>query len=559
MQLNIKQKLFGVGIVSVLALVILSVISEYTDTQVGNAIQENDLRLAQLTNVNSMRAATTETMLATMDAIIEKNEGAILPQRLKTIQTDLILMKTNAARLMADKNDAKAYALGLRLDQKIKLLQNSILVDLKALIERRAPDSAFDPVIKSLEIDGDGMIEELKVFANQIRKVSDRATENMHKIQERSQTILLVASGGFIAVLIVLLSLIGRSIARPILQMTTAMKELAAGNTSIDIPAVGRSDEIGQMAHTVQVFRDNMVKTEQMEAEQREAHEARERRARAIEKMTKEFDHTVSTMLDTVSSASTQMQSTAQSLNATAEKTSKQAINVASAAEEASANVQTVASAAEELSSSIDEISRQVAQSTQVAGAAVMEVEGANAKVQGLADAAQKIGEVVALITDIADQTNLLALNATIEAARAGEAGKGFAVVASEVKNLANQTAKATEEISTQIGGIQGATQEAVSAIGAIGGIITQINEISSTIAAAVEEQGAATQEIARNVEEASTGTDEVSNNIGQVTQAANDTGASSNEVLSAASELSRQAETLRAEVDKFLHNIRNA
>ncbi len=270
-----------------------------------------------------------------------------------------------------------------------------------------------------------------------------------------------------------------------------------------------------------------------------------------------DFETNMKKVVDTVASAATELQSTAQGMEATASSTSQQATTVAAAAEEASANVQTVASAAEELSSSISEISRQVAQSTQIASTAVVEVDGANQKVQGLAEAAQKIGEVVALITDIADQTNLLALNATIEAARAGEAGKGFAVVASEVKNLANQTAKATEEISAQIGGIQGATQDAVTAIGSIGGIINQMNEIASTIAAAVEEQGAATQEIARNVEQAATGTTDVTTNIVQVTEAASETGSSAHDVLGAAGELSKQAEVLGSEMGNFVVEMR--
>ena len=270
-----------------------------------------------------------------------------------------------------------------------------------------------------------------------------------------------------------------------------------------------------------------------------------------------DFERNMKQVVDTVASAATELQSTAKGMETTAHATSQQATTVAAAAEEASSNVQTVASAAEELSSSISEISRQVAQSTQIAGAAVAEVDSANEKVQGLAEAAQKIGEVVALITDIADQTNLLALNATIEAARAGEAGKGFAVVASEVKNLANATAKATEEISTQIGGIQSATEDAVSAIGSIGGTIAQMNEIAAAIAAAVEEQGAATQEIARNVEQAASGTQDVSSNIVQVTQAANETGHSAGEVLTASGELAKQAEILGSEMDSFVGEMR--
>ncbi|MFC1672590.1 methyl-accepting chemotaxis protein [Pseudomonadota bacterium] len=270
-----------------------------------------------------------------------------------------------------------------------------------------------------------------------------------------------------------------------------------------------------------------------------------------------DFERNMKEVVNTVAAASTELQSTAQGMESTASATSQQATTVAAAAEEAATNVQTVASAAEELSSSISEISRQVSQSTQIASAAVSEVDGANEKVQGLADAANKIGEVVALITDIADQTNLLALNATIEAARAGEAGKGFAVVASEVKNLANATAKATEEISNQIGGIQTATQGAVAAIGSIGGTIGQMSEISSAIAAAVEEQGAATQEIARNVEQAASGTNEVTSNITQVTQAAQETGHSAHDVLSASGDLSKQAEVLGSEMDTFIGEMR--
>ena len=349
-----------------------------------------------------------------------------------------------------------------------------------------------------------------------------------------------------------------RSITGPIAKMTGVMGVLANGDLTADVPSQDRSDEIGDMAAAVEVFKANGIRNTEMVAEaEAEKLKTEAEKRQLMLGMADDFETSVGGVVNSVSSAATEMQSSASSLSATAEQTSKQSATVAAASEEASTNVQTVASASEELSSSISEISRQVSQSTQIAGAAVIEVDGANEKVQGLADAAKKIGEVVALITDIADQTNLLALNATIEAARAGEAGKGFAVVASEVKNLANATAKATEEISTQIGDIQGATEEAVHAIGSIGSTINQMNEIASTIAAAVEEQGAATQEIARNVEQAAAGTNEVSSNITGVNQAAADTGHSAEELLSAATELSVQSETLRSEVDRFLVNIR--
>ena len=261
----------------------------------------------------------------------------------------------------------------------------------------------------------------------------------------------------------------------------------------------------------------------------------------------------VSEVTDIVASAAAELQNTAESMSATAEQTSKQSSAVAAASEQASTNVQTIASAAEELASSLEEVGRQVTESSTIAQSAVQEAQKTNEAVEGLATASSKIGEVVDLINDIASQTNLLALNATIEAARAGDAGKGFAVVASEVKSLAGQTAKATEEIGSQITSIQGATQEAVSAIKGIGETIDKINGIASTIASAVEEQSAATQEIARNVQQASTGTQEVSSNIGDVQKAADETGQSAGQLLEAAGELSKQSETLKQEVEGFL------
>ena len=353
--------------------------------------------------------------------------------------------------------------------------------------------------------------------------------------------------------------LIGRVISRPVIGMTGAMRALAGGDKSVAIPGVGRKDEIGQMAETVQVFKDNMIKAEQLEAAEKAEQVKREERTRKIEAYIADFDKSVASVLQMVSSASTELQATAQSMSATAEETSKQATAVAAASEQATTNVQTVASAAEELSSSISEISRQVTESSKVAGAAAHDASRTNAEIKGLAEAAQRIGDVVNLITDIASQTNLLALNATIEAARAGEAGKGFAVVASEVKSLATQTAKATEEISAKITEMQAKTAQSVTAIDSITNTIDRINAITTAIAAAVEEQGAATQEIARNVAQASAGTSEVSSNILGVTQAAADTGAASSEVLGAAGELAKQSEVLRGQVGSFLSNIRAA
>jgi methyl-accepting chemotaxis protein len=278
-------------------------------------------------------------------------------------------------------------------------------------------------------------------------------------------------------------ALTARAIMRPIAGMTDAMTRLAGGDKSAAIPGVGRKDEIGDMAGAVQVFKENMIKAEQLAAEQAKEQERKEARTKAIEAYIGNFDKSVTGSLNTLAAAATEMQSMAESMSATAEETQRQSTAVAAASEQASTNVQTVASASEELSSSIGEISRQVAESSRITQTAVHEAGKTNAEIKGLAEAAQRIGEVVSLINDIASQTNLLALNATIEAARAGEMGKGFAVVASEVKSLANQTAKATEEISSKISEMQNATGNSVKAIEAITGTITQINEIATTIA----------------------------------------------------------------------------
>jgi len=387
------------------------------------------------------------------------------------------------------------------------------------------------------------------------RKLYEKATTTYENVRLFG----IIVTLGSLALAAIFVMVLNKQVAVSIKDMTEVMSGLANQELDRDIPGTDRGDEIGKMAAAVQVFKDNAIEVKRLEAERKEA-EARkaQERHQILLNMADEFDASVGGVVQSVSSASTEMQSSASTLSATAEETSKQATTVVGSSEEAATNIQTVASASEELTSSISEISSQVAQSTQISAKAVAEVESANERIQGLVSSSQKIGEVVELITDIADQTNLLALNATIEAARAGEAGKGFAVVASEVKNLANQTAKATEEISSQISGIQGVTQDAVHAIESIGEIINQMNEISSTIAAAVEEQGAATQEIARNVEQAAAGTKEMSTSVVSVEQASRETGSSAEQMLEAANELSQQSETLRAEVDKFLTNIRN-
>ncbi|MDP6428557.1 MAG: methyl-accepting chemotaxis protein [Rhodospirillales bacterium] len=464
-------------------------------------------------------------------------------------------------------------------------------------------------------------------LSNSLRKISNDLVAQYTKVANATQNNIRMAI--IISTVLILLAVVvvflftSKAVLGRMMRLAGDMGVLADGNNDVDIAYVDATDELGNMAKAVQVFKDNAidrvrleeeaekqrveteaekekqreletqrqqeemdrqkaeqeaeaerqrqeVEREKAEAEaeaqrQREAQEAEERQKQEAEAerrqmmldMADNFQSSVGGIVDSVSSAATEMQATSEQLTGNAEKTSEESASVAAAAEQASANVQTVATAAEELSKSIAEISGQVSQSASIANNAVDEADRTNEMIGGLVKAADKIGEVVELINDIASQTNLLALNATIEAARAGEAGKGFAVVASEVGNLASQTAKATEEISEHISGIQSATNDSVTAIEGISKTIGDINEIAGSVASAVEEQGAATQEIARNVEQAAVGTQDVTSNITGVRQVADETGQGANQVQGASTELSKQSEQLRSEVDNFLASIR--
>ena len=353
---------------------------------------------------------------------------------------------------------------------------------------------------------------------------------------------------------------LGRSITKPVAVITAAMERLAQGDKSVSVGYAERKDEMGALARSLAVFRENAIQIERLAEERRaaEAQAAQEKHA-AMLSLADGFESHVKSVVDAVSAASVEMRSMADRMQKTAAETSRRSTIVAAASEESSTNVQTVASAAEELSASITEITRQVTHAAEIAQRAVGETQETDQQVQGLAAAAAKIGEVVSLINDIAAQTNLLALNATIEAARAGEAGKGFAVVASEVKALATQTGKATDEIAGQITAIQTATHAAVEAIKRIGGTIGDVSAVSGSIAAAVEEQGAATKEISRNTQETAKSTQEVSANIVEVSRGAGETGTVAGQVQTSAVDLGQQAERLKAAVNQFLSEIRAA
>jgi methyl-accepting chemotaxis protein len=440
-------------------------------------------------------------------------------------------------------------------------------------------DNLFDKEMRPQIHDMQDSIRKAEVS---LKRASDATKAEAFAVIDTTISAQELMAGAALVLGILIAWFVGRSIIKPVSGMTAAMGRLAAGDNAVEIPSRESTDEIGAMAKAVEVFKQNAVERIRLEAEQRETEaraaadkrtaeerEASEKKAAvereeaarkaAMFKLANEFEAAVGGIIDTVSCASTELEASAAALTKTADTTQQLSTVVASASEEASTNVQSVASATEEMTSSVREIGRQVQESSKIASEAVKQAQQTDARINELSAAASRIGDVVKLITAIAEQTNLLALNATIEAARAGEAGRGFAVVAQEVKALAAQTAKATEEIGSQIGSMQMATHESVAAITEISETIGRISQISAAIAAAVEQQGAATQEISRNVVEAAKGTAQVAGNITDVNRGASETGSASAQVLSSARSLSNESNRLKAEVGKFLGMVRAA
>ncbi len=421
-------------------------------------------------------------------------------------------------------------------------------------------ETKADEATEVMESDADRVAEALNTVAETADAISDAADEEAAAVVATAQTVVIGVLLLLLAVSVSLMFLVRNTVVGPINRMTGTMQRLASGDMDAEVPALDKRDEIGAMAKAVQVFKETGIETERLREEQVKAEQrAEEEKRQATLKMADDLESSVKSVVDGVGGAATEMKVTAQSLSAASEQTTSRAGTVATASEEATATAQTVASAAEELSKSIQEISRQVGDAKNVASTGKGQAESTNVTVKGLAEGAQKIGDVVSLINDIAEQTNLLALNATIEAARAGEAGKGFAVVASEVKSLANQTAKATEEISQQIGTMQESTQKTVSEIEAVVEAMGRIDEMTTEVASSVDEQNAATQDIAQNIQRTATGTQDVSSNIVEVNSAAQQSSEAAGKVVEVVGQLTTQSDTLRSELEQFLAKLRAA
>jgi len=509
-------------------------------------------------------AEDEEMPLITLGAkkVTEQFQAAIALANTFVVNSDQSVATSALARLKFVENALKAIS-----TNNAKILDG--IKEISGMLEEYRRSLAM-LVGNAKEIEG--LIQEMTETAAEINKASAAMKSDLLADQKRldaesdaaivetERLIVMLAAGGFLLGCIWAFFL-GKGISRPMTRMCSAMRELAAGNFDVVLPGLGRRDELGEMAGAVEEFKIQAIARAERDAATQEAQSKAASAARRAEliRFADEFEAAVGAIVANVSSSAVQLEASAGTLTRTAETTQSLSSQVAGASEEASTNMQSVASATEELSASVDEIGRRVRESSEIAEAAVRQAEQTDGRIGKLSRAAQQIGDVVKLITAIAEQTNLLALNATIEAARAGDAGRGFAVVASEVKSLASQTAKATDEISNHISGMQGATQESVAAIKEIGGTIGKISEIATTIASAVEQQSSATQEIARSVQNVAQGTQEAATNVMHVNRGATETGSASEEVLNSARALSGESTRLREELDRFMANIRAA
>ncbi|MEQ9334139.1 methyl-accepting chemotaxis protein [Thalassobaculum sp.] len=530
----------------------------------AGAVKSTTAQVAELKAAQDIlgeaRRKNIELLLAAMDSIIDKAEGSINPERKQVIGQAVGYIEAHLADIEALGIRAGAGDITGPLEADFAALAKAIQVDLAKAIESNAADDAFARIDDVIDGAGERFAASLAAVDQGANALLEGQLAAANEAVDRSLTAAILASVVALAVFLPLVILVTRSIVSGLAGLTAAMTRLARGELATEVPYTANRDELATMAGAVQVFKENALEIDTLRGErERQEKAAAEERRTAMMSLSDEFEASVKSVVDTVSSAASEMSGTADRAVAATDAAVREANEVAETSQQTNAAVQAVATAAEQLSSSILEINRQVGQSAQITQEASSTAQTTNEQVRGLAEAAEKIGDVISLIQSIAEQTNLLALNATIEAARAGEAGKGFAVVASEVKSLATQTAKATEEISGQIAAIQAATGTAVEAIGRITATTEEINTITASVAASVEQQGAATQEISRSAQEAARTVEQTAETIRRVSEMSMETGRSVGSVSQAAGLLDSQFVSLRGQVETFIERIRAA
>lgn len=589
LRVKITHKIALLGAVGVVALGGFLAMTEYTVQATSKMLEERNTRAAQIGSLAEVRFQTVQLLLAAMDSIIDKDEGKVQDARRRTMENNARDLKRHTETLAKIADTDAERSLTTIIAGRIDALAAAITNDLVSAIEKRAGKDVFDKIDDVIDGQGEKLIEDVEKFMESVQKEVDLANRKFTETAAFAERAEILSGIIAMLVLMALVYLIGRSISRPLSHLNGNMQSLAKGDLDVEIDSINRNDEIGEMAKSVQYFKESLIENKALQEEQREAarreaeaqitnernrrdaeeklsrerqaaeEKAAQERRQALLKLAAHFEAQVKGLVTEVNHSADALRTDAEKMSSSTVIADQQIKTITQASDEASSNVQTVAAATEELSASINEISSQASHSSNITRDATQTVEMTNTKVRELNDAALKIGEVVSLINSIASQTNLLALNATIEAARAGEAGKGFSVVASEVKSLATQTASATEEITKQIKSMQDATSQTVNAIGEIITTIGKINEVSTTIASAVEEQGAATQEIATNVQQASSSTQEVNINIQRVNAAITEANRVAGAVLDSSSALSRHSATLSNEVENFLKTVRAA